>query len=527
MREVIKKVKVIMIVAVIALFFNGCSKKSDGFFTNNPAATPTPGKSIYAPIANFTFSIANPQVLFSGVTFTSTSINNSLTPMYYQWYFGDGSTSTQQTPTNYYTSASYTGLPYNVKLVVTTGFGTDTITKPVSFASPLITNIGNYALPGSVITITGVNFGVGIAANSVSLNGIPATLNSATTTAITFTVPPNAASGPLLLTTNGTTLNTNFMVYNLVAGTPFNANLKHINYTFDGSSNGVFGAANTEYVADNESDSVYYDLFSVTGAAMQYAGFMGGEYQAVPAAVKLWGIANQYATSTSDYRIYKYGSPTNYTIFAGSGVSGYTDGQGASAQFVAPMGMVADAAGNLYVNDAHRVRKISKTGLVTTLAGNGTDGHTDGQGTGATFGNLYGIAVDLAGNVYVSDNEYRNIRKVTPTGVVTTLAGGGTAGFIDGAGSTAQFYYPKGIAVDATGDVFVSDSNYNNATGPYTSVIRMVNSLGVVTTLFNSNKGSPISNPDGITFLGNGFLVCNTGPGAANQNVLPLIFAAK
>jgi len=255
-------------------------------------------------------------------------------------------------------------------------------------------------------------------------------------------------------------------------------------------------------------------------------GTFSGYYQQAPSQVKLWGIANGYAAASNDYRIYKYGSPPNYSVFAGSGVSGYADGQGTSAQFVAPQGMVADAAGNLYVNDAHRVRKISTTGLVTTLAGSGADGNTNGQGTAATFGNLYGITVDAAGNVYVSDNKYLNIRKITPSGMVTTLAGGGIAGFADGTGSAAQFYSPKGIVVDAMGDVFVSDSNYNNPTGPYTSVIRMVNSLGVVTTVLNSNKGDIVSNPDGLCFFA-GLIICNTGPGAANQNIISAGYAAK
>ena len=105
----------------------------------------------------------------------------------------------------------------------------------------------------------------------------------------------------------------------------------------------------------------------------------------------------------------------------------------------------------------HRIRKVTPTGVVTTLAGS-TSGYADGAGAAAQFYNPAGVAVDASGNVYVADVSNHRIRKVTPTGVVTTLAGS-TSGYADGAGAAARFSEPSGIAVDASGNVYVGDWN--------------------------------------------------------------------
>ena len=520
MKRSLQKYMIVIALAIMAILGGDCKKQ----------------QSSQPPVAGFNFTGVNNQVLPDTVTFSSTS--RFVTT--YFWSFGDGGISSAQNPVHTYTAASYTGLPYNVKLIVTSMYGRDSITRQISFVPTVIKGVSAFALPGSLITITGFGFNTSITGNTVTINGIQATVNSATATAVTVTVPANATTGPLVLTTNGRTLTTNLTVYNLVSGQalgysgyPFSY-FKHITNFHSGDG----------YAADGETDTVVYSLLIPEGAVGQETYLTGGYYVA-PSQVRFWGLANGYAVGSNSYVIYQYGTslypaPTTLSVFAGSGVSGYADGQGTSAQFATPQGMTADAAGNLYVNDAHRVRKINPAGLVTTLAGSGADGNADGQGTAATFGNLYGITADAAGNVYVSDNEYLNIRKITPAGTVTTFAGSGTAGFADGAGKAAQFYFPKGMATDALGDIFVSDSNCNNTTGPYTSAIRMISPLGLVTTILNSNKGDNISNPDGIAYMYNGIvylnngianppwlLICNTGPGIANQNLVTVNFVAK
>jgi sugar lactone lactonase YvrE len=163
---------------------------------------------------------------------------------------------------------------------------------------------------------------------------------------------------------------------------------------------------------------------------------------------------------------------------------GYIDGSAAQARFAKPMGMARDAQGNIYVADTynHTVRKISTSGLVTTLAGSpGQRGSADGTGSAARFYSPKGIAVDGSGNVYVADYENCLIRKITPGGVVTTLTGAVDAdgkaiyGATDGTLAQARFANPFGLALDSKGNLFVSDNG--NGT------IRKITPGGVVSTV--------------------------------------------
>ncbi len=122
--------------------------------------------------------------------------------------------------------------------------------------------------------------------------------------------------------------------------------------------------------------------------------------------------------------------------------------------------MAVDGSGNVYVADQsnQRIRKITAAGVVTTLAGNGTAGFADGTGTAAQFNIPAAVAVDGSGNVYVGDESNQRIRKITAGGVVTTLAGNGTAGYADATGTAAEFKFPWGVAVDGSGNVYVGDS---------------------------------------------------------------------
>jgi sugar lactone lactonase YvrE len=174
------------------------------------------------------------------------------------------------------------------------------------------------------------------------------------------------------------------------------------------------------------------------------------------------------------------------TLAGSSDIAGSTDGPGNVARFNGPIGVAVDGAGNVYVADEFNdtIRKITPAGVVSTLAGSPTVvGSTDGPGSAARFNEPLDVAVDGAGNVYVTDAVNDTIRKITPGGVVTTLAGlAGQAGSADGAGSAARFTGPVGIAADGAGNLYVTDSDNNT--------VRRINPAGVVTTLAGSPSQS-------------------------------------
>jgi streptogramin lyase len=198
-----------------------------------------------------------------------------------------------------------------------------------------------------------------------------------------------------------------------------------------------------------------------------------------------WGIAvdnegNAYVADNGNNMIRKI-SPTGVvTTLAGSGTRGSANGTGTVASFYAPIGVAVDAAGNVYVadNGNQMIREINPSGVVTTLAGSGTIGSLNGTGTAASFRGPTGVAVDATGNVYVGDWGNNVIRKISPSGVVTTLAGSGTIGSLNGTGTAASFFEPFGVAVDAAGNVYVADQINN--------LIRKINPSGVVSTLAGS-----------------------------------------
>ena len=192
---------------------------------------------------------------------------------------------------------------------------------------------------------------------------------------------------------------------------------------------------------------------------------------------------NLYVADFSNHTIRKIVISTGaVTTLAGTaGTSGSTDATGTSASFYKPRGITTDGT-NLYVADVdnHKIRKIViATGVVTTLAGGGSGTSTDGTGTTASFNRLQGITSDGT-NLYVSDTNNHKIRKIViATGVVTTLAGSGTLGSTDhGTGTSASFYWPLGITTDGT-NLYVADT-FNH------KIRKIVISTGVVTTLAGS-----------------------------------------
>ena len=248
-------------------------------------------------------------------------------------------------------------------------------------------------------------------------------------------------------------------------------------------------SAGNVYVADSSNHTIR--KVTPTGGVTTLAGTAGGGSGSTngtggaarfnyPSAVAVDSAGSVYVADTINDTIRKVTTTGGVTTFAGTAAtSGSTDGTGSAARFSGPRGVAVDSAGNVYVADYnnHTIRKVTPAGVVTTLAGSaGLLGSADGTGSAARFNYPYGVAVDSSGNVYVADNGNHTIRKVTPTGGVTTLAGStGLAGSIDGTGSAARFFYPYGVAVDNSDNVYVAD--YTNDT------IRKVSPAGVVRTI--------------------------------------------
>ncbi|KAA0254172.1 MAG: hypothetical protein EDX89_11010 [Acidobacteria bacterium] len=208
-----------------------------------------------------------------------------------------------------------------------------------------------------------------------------------------------------------------------------------------------------------------------------------------PAGVAVDAFGNVHVAERDNHTIRKVTPGGVVTTLAGLwGVAGSADGTGIAARFSSPTGVAVNGSGDAYVGDLanHSIRKVTPTGVVTTLAGlAGISGSADGTGSAARFSSPTGVAVDASGSVHVADPANGTIRKVTPAGVVTTLAGlAGSSGSADGAGSAARFNFPRGIAVDASGNFYVADSSNHT--------IRQVTPAGVVTTLAGlaGNNGS-------------------------------------
>lgn len=207
---------------------------------------------------------------------------------------------------------------------------------------------------------------------------------------------------------------------------------------------------------------------------------------ALAGGLRVDNSGNVYVSDSSNYTIRKVTAAGVVTTVAGTpGELGSTDGPAATAKFAGVGGVAIDPSGNLYVADSgnYTIRKITPGGTVSTLAGvAGTRGEVDGTGSAARLYDPQNLAVDRAGNIYVADGMGDVVRMITPAGVVTTLAGTPeTSGSADGTGSAASFNDPTGINVDLLGNVYVAD--YGN------DIVRKIAPGGVVTTI----AGSPLT----------------------------------
>ncbi|HEY9722907.1 MAG TPA: NHL repeat-containing protein [Oscillatoriaceae cyanobacterium] len=231
----------------------------------------------------------------------------------------------------------------------------------------------------------------------------------------------------------------------------------------------------TAYVADEFNNAIR--KVTAAGTVSTLIGSPEDTALVHPCGVALDSSGNVYVADAGGEKIHKITPAGEMTTLAGSGEEGAENGNGGAASFDDPQGVAVDANGNVYVAEVNNddIRKITPDGVVTTLAGSTTPGSADGTGSAASFCNPEAVAVDASGNVYVADTGNHEIRKITPDGVVTTLAGSTTAGSADGTGAEAAFGSPTGVAVDAADNVYVADLGART--------LREVTHAGVVSTL--------------------------------------------
>jgi len=194
-------------------------------------------------------------------------------------------------------------------------------------------------------------------------------------------------------------------------------------------------------------------------------------------------------------------SGTAHVSTLAGGPLGHDDGIGTSASFSAASSLAVDSAGNIFAVDSNNneIRKVTPSGVVTTFAGSRTSGFSDGTGTDARFNNPFGIAIDPVGNLFVGDMQNHRIRKITPSGIVTTFAGSGSNTSTDGNGTAAGLAYPYPTAIDDSGNLIVSDEQQHN------SIIRKIDSSGNVTTLGDTHTYHPFYFFFGAIVAGNLF----------------------
>ena len=237
-----------------------------------------------------------------------------------------------------------------------------------------------------------------------------------------------------------------------------------------------------------------------------------------PEAVALDAAGNVYIADFDNNHIRKVSPAGIISNFAGNGINGFSGdgGQATAAEIQYPSGLAFDATGNFYFSDAgaNRIRKITTSGIITTVAGNGTASFSGdgGQATAATLNQPDGVSFDASGNMYIADNANARIRKVTPSGIISTIAGNGTQGFTgDGAQATAaELHGPLGgVVSDASGNLYIADFLNNR--------IRMINTSGIINSVAGNGTagftgdGGPataaeINGPTGVAFDATGNL---------------------
>lgn len=359
----------------------------------------------------------------------------------------------------------------------------------------------------TIDTIRGSGFETDIAKDSVFFNGHYATILNASSTQLIVRVPSLAGTGNVTVKINSKTTQGPVFTYDTTI------------YTSTLAGNGTAGFANGTGISasfsqpaglsvDAEGNVYVADYGNAAIRKITPDGIVSTFYQS---PVALYGLVlapdgNFYATDVNIY-IWKITQAGSASIFAGTNQYATIDGPVATAAFKSPIGIAVDAAANFYISDenGYTIRKITG-GIVSTIAGNGTFGGTDGPALSAKFWDPRGVAVDNKGTVYIADGIGHNIRKLSD-GNVSTFAGSTEPGDINGVGTAARFGQLNSIYIDSLNNLVVPDIDNN--------MIRKVTPAGAVTTYIMYGAGdvdgaapnAGIHGPHFITFdkKGNGY----------------------
>ncbi len=249
--------------------------------------------------------------------------------------------------------------------------------------------------------------------------------------------------------------------------------------TMDGSGNLFVTDSRSSKIRKITSSGVVSTVAGVNSSGSTDAVGANASFNS-PSDITVDSNGNLFVADTRNNKIRKITSAGAVSTIAGSGVAGDTDAVGVNASFFLPISIVIDSNNNLFVADLgnYAIRKITPAGVVSTVAGSGSSGDTDAVGTNASFSYPSGIAIDSSDNLFVTDTTNNKIRKITPAGVVSTIAGGDSNGSTDAVGTDASFNFPSGIAIDSNNNLFVTDAGNNK--------IRKITPSGVVSTIAGS-----------------------------------------
>lgn len=360
---------------------------------------------------------------------------------------------------------------------------------------PTVTSLSvDTGVYGTSVKITGTGFSTTLSDDKVFFNGKQASITAATSTQLTATVPVGAGTGKVSVTVNnGSQVNGPTFVYQLSAVVTTIAGNEHQGFIDGKGTNASFysiwGIALDPFGNIYVSDTYYIRKVAPDGTVTTMAGNSNGN------AIG-WDLDGKGSAAT-------FGNPCSLTtdklgnvyIADGTRVRKMTPDGTVSTLWItqnlnplptALTGIVLDASGNIYASDAgsNIIVKIKTDETASIFAGNGMNASVDGQGSSASFSDPVDMAIDDAGNLFVTDLKSNKIRKVTPSGYVTTVAGSGNRGSENGQALKASFYSPDGIAVDKSGNLFIGDFG--------TYLVREMSSNGIVSTLAGTGKmGSP------------------------------------